>query len=110
MAQTDSTYDWEGVPSTDKDAVVLSRGTVKDVPAISATKASLRDAVLKNETFEIAEVDNPIRLIKGKLCVEDKCSWYGKRPASTDTQRITITNQYKLNIKYTGEVVKNIGR
>ena len=69
MAQMDSPYDWEGVPHTDKDALVLARGTVKNVLAISATKASLREAVLKNETFEIAEVDNPIRLIKGKLCV-----------------------------------------
>ena len=110
MSAIDSPYDWAGVPSTDSGAVVLLRETVKDVLAISTTMSSLRDAVVKNETFEIAEVDNPIRLIKGKLCVEVKCSWYGKRAVSTDTQRITITNKYKMIRNYSGQVVKNIGR
>ena len=110
MSTLDAPYDWQGVPSTDKGAVVLLRETVRDVLAISTTMSSLRDAVVKNETFEIAEVDNPIRLIKGKLCVEVKCSWYGKRAVSTDTQRITITNKYKLIRNYSGQVVKNIGR
>ena len=110
MSAIDNPYDWVGVPSTDGGAVVLLRETVKDVLAISTTMSSLRDAVVKNETFEIAEVDNPIRLIKGKLCVEVKCSWYGKRAVSTDTQRITINNKYKLIRNYSGQVVKNIGR
>ena len=110
MSAIDNPYDWAGVPSTDGGAVVLLRETVKDVLAISTTMSSLRDAVVKNETFEIAEVDNPIRLIKGKLCVEVKCSWYGKTAVSTDTQRLTITNKYKLIRNYSGQVVKNIGR
>jgi hypothetical protein len=110
MSAIDNPYDWAGVPSTDGGAVVLLRETVKEVLAISTTMSSLRDAVVKNETFEIAEVDNPIRLIKGKLCVEVKCSWYGKRAVSTDTQRITINNKYKLIRNYSGQVVKNIGR
>jgi hypothetical protein len=110
MAKLEDSHKWGKTPNTDSKAVPIEWAKVKSVMAITISKASLRLAKIKSQTFEVADVENPIRLIKGQLCVDVKCSWYGKRAVSTDTQRLTITNNYKLVKDYTGEVVKNIGR
>ena len=110
MAKVEESHKWGKTPKTDPKAVPIEWAKVKSVLAITINKASLRLAKIKSQTFEVADVENPIRLIKGQLRVDVKCSWYGKRAVSTDTQRLTITNNYKLVKDYTGEVVKNIGR
>jgi len=110
MANVEDLHRWRKTPNTDPKAVPIEWARVENVLAVTVIKASLRLAKIKSQTFEVADVENPIRLIKGKLCVDVKCSWYGKRAVSTDTQRLTITNNYTLVRGYTGQVVKNIGR
>ena len=92
MANVEDLHRWGKTPNTDPKAVPIAWVRVENVLAVTVIKASLRLAKIKSQTFELADVKNPIRLIKGELCVEVKCSWYGKRAVSTDTQRLTITN------------------
>jgi len=81
----ESSLNWNKVPQTDRHAVITSRSQVFNVLAIEVKYATLRLAKIKDSAFEVADVVNPIRIVDGKLRVQVKCSWYGKRAKRSDT-------------------------
>ena len=107
MAVKKSTH-WKGTANTNAKAAINEIRKVKGKLAIEVTKAHIRDAKV-SRVFEVAEVETPFRIKKGKLTVEVICLWHGKKPKTTWTHLI-LGKKYALIPSHTGEVVANIGK
>jgi hypothetical protein len=97
---------WNDVLHTDPKATVIKHRRVVDVMAVRVENANIRLATV-SDWFEVADVANPFRIVDGKLTVEVKCHWKGKKP-STEWMHLTIGNKYQFVRHYDGDVADDI--
>ena len=57
--------DWENIPHTDPKATVISHRKIVDTLAIRIISGSIRDAVVCDEVFEIADNPQPFGIHNG---------------------------------------------
>jgi len=77
-------------------AVRISQGTIRSTPV--------------SDVFELAdESAEPKKLPSGKVKVEVKCLWYGRKPP-TSWMHITVVGTAEVLENYSGLVAVNIAR
>ena len=82
LPQHDS--DWSNVPHTDSKAQpVLWQVAPKGRYVVYVEKASIRNAVMENEWFLLAENAMPKKTDSGEDEIEVECYWYGCKPKTT---------------------------
>ena len=99
--------DWENIPHTDPKATVISHRKIVDTLAIRIISGSIRDAVVCDEVFEIADNPQPFGIHDGVLRAEVKCFWYARKPPSS-WMHIKLLGDWELIHNYSGEVADNI--
>jgi hypothetical protein len=75
---------------------------------IYADEVAIRNAVVKDAYFEIANTVTVGDNFHGKPSVEVRCLWYGRKP-STTWMHLTLRGGWKVITDYSGKVVRNIG-
>ena len=103
---TDLTKDWSNIPNTHNSAAPVEWRDVVDVPAVRITNGHLRGSNFDG-IFELANGPLPLDLFHGKIRIEVKVGWFGRRPKST-WAHITPTEDWELIQNYSGPVVHNI--
>lgn len=101
--------DWSGIPMTDASAEPVCLQAVSDAVVIHITRASIRDAIVENVTFELANLKNAYGSYAGKPRAEVRCLWYGRKPP-TSWMHLTLLGPHTEERNYTGEVVWDFGR
>ena len=103
---TELTKDWSKTPNTHDVATPVEWRDVVDVSAVRITNGPLRGSNFDG-VFELANVPLPVSLFQGKLRVEVKVGWFGRRPLKT-WAHITLRENWELLKNYSGPVVHNI--
>jgi hypothetical protein len=98
--------DWTGVTTKDRKATVQDHKSVKGVMAIRVKKASIRLATV-SDVFEIDLIARPFSIKRGKLNVEVRCGWYGRKPP-TEWMTLILGKDWELLPEYTGKVAYDI--
>jgi hypothetical protein len=103
---TELTKDWANTPNTHDSAAPVEWRDVVDVSAVRITNGHLRGSNFDG-IFELANVQLPLNLLNGKLKVEVKVGWFGRRPLKS-WAHITLREDWALLKNYSGLVVHNI--
>jgi hypothetical protein len=103
---TELTKDWTDVPHKHQFAAPSEFRYVVDVAAIRLKNGHLRGSDFDG-VFELADVTLPVNVLGGKLKVEVKVGWFGRRPLKT-WAHITLREEWELLKNYCGPVVHNI--
>ena len=99
--------DWVNITHNDTKATVISHRKIVDTLAIRIISGSIRDAVVCDEVFEIADNPQPFGIHNDVLRAEVKCFWYARRPPSS-WMHIKLLGDWELIHNYSGEVADNI--
>lgn len=100
--------DWADVPHTNEHAMPVEFEDVQNMDVVHVDKITIREAVVENHCFEIANTSTVGDLYQGKPRVEVRCLWYGRKPITT-WMHLTLLGTCKVFTGYTGTVVRNIG-
>lgn len=101
--------DWTDVPNLDKLAEPVVLRAVSNATVIHVAHASIRNAEVRNVTFELASDGEAYGTYAGIPRAEVKCLWYGRKP-STTWMNITLLGPHREERGYSGEVVWDFGR
>jgi hypothetical protein len=98
--------DWINAPKTHNSAVPVEWRDVVDVSAVRISNGHLRGSNFDG-IFELANSALPVDNFHGKIRVEVKVGWFGRRPKRT-WAHITPNKDWELLKNYSGPVVHNI--
>ncbi len=102
--------DWTGIRLTDPKATVIEWGpATPGARCIYVPKATIRRAVVEGGVFQLDDIENPIRILRGKQRAVVRCLWYGRKPLVT-WMHLTLLSKYEERKNYRGKVVTNIAR
>jgi hypothetical protein len=108
--------DWEGIPHTDKLAMVTATERVKEALVLHAKNVSYRRARLAHVRFEVSpeqktKLPGSRDLPAGKSAkIRVICTWYGVFPPSQRFVTVTVTGSYTATVERNVEVIRNLGR
>jgi hypothetical protein len=101
--------DWSDVVFTDRRARVVAYEQAEGMRAVRISQGTIRSAPVA-DVFELAESSTqPKETPGGKLRVEVKCLWYGRKPPNS-WMHITILGTAEVLENYSGPVAVNIAR
>lgn len=101
--------DWSDGVFTDPGARVVAHEQVEGVRAVRISRGTIRSAKVA-DVFELAsESTQPKETQSGKLRVEVKCLWFGRKPPKS-WMHITVLGTAEVLENYSGLVAVDIAR
>ena len=106
--------DWADVPHTNEHARPLAFERVEGARTVFVERASYRDALLENVSFELAPEQKDLPEHAGSttakaLRVKVLCLWYGRFPPAEQHITVTVHGKYRKGSGGPTTVVRDIG-
>ncbi len=100
---------WGDIPNTYRKAVPLEYDTVVSKSVVWIERGFLRGSYISDQYLELSELDPVFTTRKHKQRIEVKLLWFGRKPQVT-WANVTILGDYEIIKRYSGPVLRNIGR
>lgn len=98
--------DWTGIRKTDPHAQAVTGKKVTSAHVIWVERATIRNAMVSDAYFLVAEPRSVGAVSGGKQRVIVECLWYGRKPQKT-WMHLTLLGKDEERRDYTGLVVSD---